>query len=338
MKPVALRDARKSPVPTSVFDLPTSCCMVPKGTLVDEERRFNACVAYNNDHEPIGSGANILLAYRAGSTTDWNHRIVVTRGTLTEDSVALEDPGLSTYATLESSFGWPGLHTEDPRLCWVPSGAAVGASHSSLFLVYTDGSNVGVGKLDPTDLSTVYSHYLRKPPSVKTAGHTGLEKNWIPFSDGSPNTLFMLYSDTPRTIFKFTDNGTKLVYESVWAHKSLRCNFGQPRGGAPPVLWRRAATDGALDEYIWFFHTNASGIYHIGAYITVGFQSVRHITPTPLFSGTPQARIVFQCGAIALGPKECPSHYVISAGVHDMDICFLKVPRSQIALVPAELY
>ena len=345
MKPITVQDARRAPVPKSVFDLATSAAMVPRDSVVKEDRVFNACILYgSNVAAPEGLVQPILMAYRAGSTEDWNHRIVITRGTLDGTIITLEDPGLSTYATLESKFAWPGVHTEDPRMCWVPSGASASSGASTtpsattsgastaLFLTYTDGSTVGIAKLDPSDLSTIYTHYLRKPPSVQATGHTGLEKNWIPFNDGTPDTLYMVYSDTPRTIFKFTDNGTKLVYESVWTHKSLRCAFGEPRGGAPPVLWRRAAEE-RLNEYIWFFHTKVNKLYHIGAYVTVGFQSVRFITPTPLFTGN---QIVFQCGALAVGAE--PSAYLISAGIHDMEIVFLKVPRSQVPLVPAELF
>jgi hypothetical protein len=326
-----LVDAQKSGSETVVFDLSKSACKVPRESLVDEERQFNAGII-------LAGAERFIMAYRAGPLTDWNkHRVVLTTGriehTQTETFIELDDPGQSTYLTAESKYGWPGLHLEDPRLCWVPCGPAAGCT-AALFVVYTDGSTVGVAKVDPSDFSTLYSQYVRKPASVQALDHTGLEKNWIPFSDGSPNTLYMLYSDTPRTIFKFTDNGSKLVYESVWAHKHIRCAFGNPRGGAPPVLWR--TTENGKNEYIWFFHTNQQGTYHVGAYITVGFQSVRQITPVPLFSG---ARIVFQCGAIAVAPEAPePCAYVLSAGLQDTDVVFLRVPRNGIPLVPVQVY
>lgn len=325
---VQLREARRSKTPDALFDLVYSLCSVPRAALVDQPRQFNAGLVTLH-------GSRGVLAYRVGSKLDWMHRVAVVRiCEATEDAITLEDPAQTTLATLESKFGWPGFHTEDPRLCLVPSASGL----QELFLLYTDGCTVGAAKLDPHDFSTIYSHYIRKPANVVMAEHTGLEKNWIPFSDGTPGTLYLLYSDTPRTIFKFIDNGSKLVYQSVWTHRSLRCSYGQPRGGAPPVLWMRGA-GGRPNDYIWFFHTKVDGIYKIGAYVTTGgYFSITHITPVPLFTGSKgRTEVIFQCGALAL-PEDEPAWYVLSLGVQDESVAFLKVPRSGITLMPAEFY
>jgi predicted GH43/DUF377 family glycosyl hydrolase len=217
-----------------------------------------------------------------------------------------------------------GTHVEDPRA--IKDG-------DNWFIFYTDGIHMGVAKIDKK-CDVVYSHYLSVPTSIKHDDSDGREKNWIPIKiqDGH---LYVLYSESPRVIFKYKDYGTglKLIQTKTLAH-NLEWKHGYIRGGCPPVDYEE-------DKYIWFFHSvkmiptyvsEYSRVYMIGAYVTENkypYKSIK-ITLLPILIGWPskavsklilQDNVVFPCGAI----KKSDNVYIICMGINDYKIAHLEV-------------
>lgn len=223
-----------------------------------------------------------------------------------------------------------GVHVEDPRAI---------RCGTDWFVLYTDGITMGVAKLDE-DCNVLYSHYLQVPSEIVTKDSDGREKNWIPikFEDGF---LHLLYSESPRILFKYRDRHTHLelvktrnfpMYQVNWDH-------GYVRGGCPPLQYKK-------DKYIWFFHSvkkmptyinEHSRVYMIGAYIT---ESTYPYIPLrtailPVIIGWPsnaiakvvlQDNVVFPCGAIRTGYDV----YTICMGINDYRIAYLKVNASDL--------
>lgn len=230
-----------------------------------------------------------------------------------------------------------GLHVEDPRVI---------RNDSNWFVLYTDGIRMGVAKLDE-ECNTLYTHYLQVPDHlVKTIDSDGREKNWIPikFVDGY---LHVLYSESPRTIFKYSDKLThlQLVKTSNLPWYNINWDHGFIRGGCPPVSY-----DG--DKYVWFFHSvkkaptyvnQESRIYMIGGYITKNEYPYEplQITVLPVLIGWPchavsklmlQDNVVFPCGAI----HKKDDTYIICMGINDYRIAYLEVSISKLLWKPCE--
>jgi predicted GH43/DUF377 family glycosyl hydrolase len=227
-----------------------------------------------------------------------------------------------------------GTHVEDPRVV---------EFMGHWFLFYTDGMTVGVAKLDLDTCDVIYSHFLDVPPSnIVGTDSDGREKNWIPIV--SYDTLYLLYSDIPRTFIHCIDNGTNL---SVKKYDKLNFNvtwkYGNIRGGCPPIEYDE-------NSLIWFFHsskkvqfslqTPSDKIYFIGAYLTTKSYpfSITQITQYPIFFGfsspilanrSYQTNVVFPCGAICEDDT-----FIISMGINDYQIGHLKCNKSNILWKP----
>jgi predicted GH43/DUF377 family glycosyl hydrolase len=128
--------------------------------------------------------------------------------------------------------------------------------------------------------------------------------------------IYILYSDKPRTFIIYSDIGTSLIFKSYYkTEQTVKCNYGSIRGGCPPVAYSE-------DEDIWFFHTNMTGKYYMGAYITKG-DVVTHITPKPVLTGAP---IIFPCGVV-----KTEYGWLVSMGINDNEIGTCEIPRAMIA-------
>jgi predicted GH43/DUF377 family glycosyl hydrolase len=216
-----------------------------------------------------------------------------------------------------------GEHVEDPRAV---------KFNDSWFVFYTDGLKIGVAKLD-MKCETLYTHYLSTPKVFKHGDSDGREKNWIPFV--SNNNLYILYSDTPRSIIRCVDTGSDLQFVNFTKQDEdpiKYWNYGNIRGGAPPVIYDS-------NFLIWFFHSQkkyethigSKTVYMMGAYVsqnTYPFTIVKYCK-LPLLIGIAseasttrslQDYVVFPCGAV-----KTVRGWKVSMGVNDVDIAFLDV-------------
>jgi predicted GH43/DUF377 family glycosyl hydrolase len=226
-----------------------------------------------------------------------------------------------------------GEHCEDPR-------AILFNNH--VFVVYTDGWSIGVAKLNPETLQVVYSHYLTTPSCIiphPSKNHDGREKNWTPLPSKDSKTLCFIYSDSPRTILQYKDEGDRLVYQcTLLCPTSLSWRYGCVRGGTPAIPF-------AKGQLITFFHSSDQQSkntiqYHIGAYVFQDEQPYRILKQTvvPLLSGGPtfgpkrergsysHPFVVFPCGAVRLED----GGFLVSLGVNDVDVGLLKVSKDQL--------
>ena len=210
-----------------------------------------------------------------------------------------------------------GEHCEDPRAI---------LHNGAWFVTYTDGYRVGVAKLDLDTCETLYTHYLMPSDVIKNIESDGREKNWIPFSDGGDHVM-MLYSDTPRTILRFRDTGSKLEMHPIHSlGPHTLSNVGKIRGGAPPVQYDE-------EHMIWFFHSAKSLKYTMGAYVTKGYDLVVNVIDIPILEGVPWSgehpagtiiknNVVYPCGAITT-----PTGWDVSMGICDYKLAVLHIPR-----------
>jgi len=220
-----------------------------------------------------------------------------------------------------------GEHVEDPRVI---------RFNNAWFVFYTDGLRIGVAKLEIVTCETIYSHYLYTPRQALHGESDGREKNWIPFVSGK--TLYILYSDMPRTIIECYDTEISLEMKPIFytsPETQFVWNYGAIRGGSPPVDY---------NEYslIWFFHSQKSfethiglkRVYMIGVYVSENVFpfTIQKYSQLPLLIGIPaeassirslQDCVVFPCGAV-----KTESGWKISMGVNDHETAFLDVNES----------
>ena len=226
-----------------------------------------------------------------------------------------------------------GTHVEDPRA--IRSGL-------NWFIFYTDGIHIGVAKLDE-NCNLIYTHYLYVPEDIQHKDHDGREKNWIPIKVVN-NFIYILYSESPRILFKYNDTGNylKLIRTNILQHQ-VDWAHGYVRGGCPPIEYEH-------DKYIWFFHSvkmmptyvgDNSRVYMIGAYVTENVYPYKciKITSLPILLGWPshavdklllQDNVVFPCGAI----RKSQSTYIICMGINDYKIAYLEVDNSKLNWKP----
>jgi len=196
---------------------------------------------------------------------------------------------------------------------------------------------MGVAKLDLESCDTIYSHYLQKPQIALHQKGDGREKNWIPFV--SDNTLYLLYSDTPRTIITCKDAGDSLELTDVNISSRITCwNYGALRGGSPPSIYDN-------EHLIWFFHSqilypwyfrseHPVFIYMGGAYIsknTYPYEIVK-ISKLPFIVGNPahheKNRYITDCVAFAMGSIKTSNGWRLSIHLNDCEIGILDVTES----------
>ena len=157
---------------------------------------------------------------------------------------------------------------------------------------------------------------------------TGNEKNWIWFFHN--DVPHLIYLTQPHTVVRCdTEFVPQQTHETTW-DKDL-WQFGQPRGGTPPVK--------VGNEYWSFFHSSTpwganSRQYHMGVY---AFEchapfAVTRISTKPILSGSfkdpwgpKKPLVVFPCGAVLEGGK-----WFVSIGVNDMASAWIEIPHSDV--------
>lgn len=155
----------------------------------------------------------------------------------------------------------------------------------------------------------------------------GSEKNWTWFfHEDNPH---LIYYTIPHQVVMF-DNDFKLV-KTYETQPQVEWEFGQPRGGTPPVL--------VGEEYWSFFHSSTTWKfpkrqYHMGAY---AFEArppfkITRMTLLPLLSGSRQdpyseakPLVVFPCGAVLRNDK-----WLVSFGVNDLMAAWIEIPHEDV--------
>jgi predicted GH43/DUF377 family glycosyl hydrolase len=152
------------------------------------------------------------------------------------------------------------------------------------------------------------------------------QKNWVPFIvDGRQ---LCVYSHQPFTILE--DIGNKM--SSVHTGKMVAWDYGEIRGGAPPVrhdgLWwhwfhsSRVESDGKFDVLV----------YYVGVYAFDDSFQIQKITPEPVMAGSAfcysqpwdmngRVSAVFPCGALIRG-----GNWLVSYGYLDTEARIAEIP------------
>ncbi len=233
-----------------------------------------------------------------------------------------------------------GEHTEDPRIVTGTSNLMLSLTN---FIVFNGGRQWTGAHQIVVEISDNWFGGKRFDPVYDGNGPTVSQnrknqKNWLWFfHDGLPH---MVYWTRPHTIVQF--NGRMEPVQSyVTQESSQEWNFGEPRGGTPPVL--------ISGEYWSFFHSSLPWRgklrhYHMGAYC---FESkppfrITRMTPRPLLSGSqkdPWAEkkpmVVFPCGAVFKDGK-----WTVSMGINDLCSAWIEIPMDQLIklMQPTALY
>lgn len=158
----------------------------------------------------------------------------------------------------------------------------------------------------------------------KNRGH---EKNWLWFiHDDLPH---LIYSASPHCVVRFTEDFDPI---NCWfCPNELGWEFGQVRGGTPPVL--------VDNEYWTFFHSSTKwrpprNQYHMGAY---AFESkppfrITRITSFPLLSGSVEDRnsdakpiVVFPNGSLFRDGT-----WMVTFGVNDLNCGWCEIPHTDL--------
>lgn len=159
------------------------------------------------------------------------------------------------------------------------------------------------------------------------------QKNWTFFGHG--DKLFCVYKPYPQEVIQI-DQATgeqTLVSVPSQADELVKWNYGEIRGGTPPVM-----VDG---HYYSFFHSRLHhpdperhARYYMGAYCFSGEPpfTPEMVTKTPLLVASemePAAPelpyTVFPCGAEIINDE-----WIVSMGVNDCRVALLKLPHSQL--------
>jgi predicted GH43/DUF377 family glycosyl hydrolase len=157
----------------------------------------------------------------------------------------------------------------------------------------------------------------------------GWEKNWLWFfHDDKPHLIYMT---KPHSVIRF-DWSFKVEQEFHTMPSSLNWQFGQMRGGTPPVR--------IGDEYWSFFHSSlewadqSSRRYHMGAYAFEAkppFKITRY-TQMPILSGSsedkwqhPKPVCIFPCGA-----RLDKDNWTVTFGVNDLNCGIIEIPHKEL--------
>lgn len=155
----------------------------------------------------------------------------------------------------------------------------------------------------------------------------GNEKNWVWFHhDGNPHLIYLM---RPHRVVRMSSDF--VAEETFETDDELPWEYGEPRGGTPPIL--------IGNEYWSFFHSSTAWRdtapirqYHMGAYC---FESqppfrITKMTPEPILSGSPYDRyspdkplVVFPNGALC---KD--GNFLVTMGVNDLDSAWIYIPMS----------
>lgn len=174
---------------------------------------------------------------------------------------------------------------------------------------------------------TPFGNNARKPELA-----TGWEKNWVWFN--KDDEWHCVYSINPHVVFKVDLSGTQV---QNWANKpiNLPWEYGEPRGGTPPVL--------IGDEYLCFFHSalmwqKPKRRYFMGAYTfnaNPPFELLR-FTPEPILCGSEEdfrvlgsPLVIFPNGSL-LRKEDGKSEWLVTFGVNDENCGWIRIPHSDL--------
>ena len=275
----------------------TDRVMPPEGTVITKilmpsDDCFNPSM--------IEVDGKVVMAYRRGH---WNAKVWIT--TLGPDWQVVGEPKV----LLEGPVSY-----EDPRLF---------RFDGNVYVSYTeyDGKSCSIG-LSPIFRSDWTANNRRVP---KLVGRQHWEKNHAFFQYGWDSELPMLlavYSIAPHQIIHVDGPDAYRVWQTSRAE---RCKYGEPRGGAPPIL--------VGDEWFHFFHpvsySAAGRVYGLGVYafedkppfrITRwGKRPIMTAETTPGIGHVPG--VIFPGGVIFRD-----NIFHISCGAHDSECWIVSVP------------
>lgn len=221
----------------------------------------------------------------------------------------------------------PNEQFEDPRAIYHNGRTWVGACNFIFYGERWTGAHQTLGVfLDDWEC------LLRYHPEVGGNGcslraNTKHEKNWPWFFH--EERLHLLYQANPWTVVSF---GTKWDEQTKHNGREVTWNYGEIRGGTPPVR---------VDDLYWtFFHSSMPWQgpyrrYYMGA---LAFQATPpftpvFITPEPMLIGSPHDRwnqrkppCVFPCGAVLQNGS-----WFITYGVNDLNCGWVEIPHKSVA-------
>jgi len=225
-----------------------------------------------------------------------------------------------------------GEHFEDPR---VVSGSKFLMLSMTNFIVFNGGRQWTGAHQILCEIDERWMGKKRFDPVFEGNGPTVSsnrvnQKNWLWFMhDSAPH---LIYWTQPHTVVRFKGN-LEMQEKYVTKETNPEWNFGEPRGGTPPVL--------IGDEYWTFFHSSLpwKGMgklrhYHMGAY---AFESkppfrIMRMTSKPILSGSKRdpwadgkPLVVFPCGALLKDGR-----WTVSLGVNDLCSAWIEIPHEKL--------
>jgi hypothetical protein len=177
-----------------------------------------------------------LLSYRV-VTADGRRRLALCRLTPTLQVVP------ESVTPFSDTLAMGGEWHADPRFC---------SFRERLYIHYNDGSgqkpnHIYLVEVDPATLTA------RGPARelVLAGSRHKVEKNWMLFAHG--DDLWAIYSISPHIVLRVElgESGPVIcrpAYCHDWNVTPYQKQFGEPRGGAPPVQ--------VGDQYVSFFHSS----------------------------------------------------------------------------------
>lgn len=211
---------------------------------------------------------------------------------------------------------------EDPRVIW----------KNNRFYVTFCGWNRSPRFSAPRQIVSVFSSDWRYEAHYQPMygnnmhGSSGMEKNWALF--GHRGRFHFIYSFQPHVVVEMVE-GTMCAPHT--SEHSLKWDYGQIRGGTPPVL--------IGGEYLTFFHSsqpwrNGQRRYYMGAYTfeaAAPFR-VKRITKEPLLSGSENDTrihggppVIFPCGALFENGQ-----WLVTFGVNDEACGWIRIPMNDL--------
>ncbi len=157
----------------------------------------------------------------------------------------------------------------------------------------------------------------------------GYEKNWVWFQ-GSNGLPHFVYTIRPHTVCQVHPEGIK-EHKTIGDHDVW--DYGEPRGGTPPVL--------VGNDYFSFFHSSRRWFdpyrrYFMGCYAFTAEPETHYalsgITPYPLLFASeqdpregPSPIVVFPCGALFRDDV-----WTVSFGCNDCRSAWIRVPHADL--------
>jgi predicted GH43/DUF377 family glycosyl hydrolase len=226
-------------------------------------------------------------------------------------TTAIKLPGVYSYHSHEDSRLF--MHNGKPHMSLtIARGSLMGESGSRCVIGYGELKETGV-----VDNLVI--------PKYGKNDWSGMEKNWVFWSDGSK--LYFTYKLSPEhEVVEFRDGAVRQVYRSPVPN----VYYGTPRGGTPPIT----LDDGTHMRFFHALQTNRKSdvwwTYHLGAMITEPHPPFRvlKISQHPIASGdesySPECpkwkpRVLIPYGAIPT-----PGGFDVHVGVNDCQCAIIR--------------